>query len=98
MPNQNESNQALQNLILMNRKKIEIKKVWENASPGSDFSEQTIELNVTDASFILVAFKVTKNSSLWGGSDTNVRWQFIHYRRPIQYRLYEQWHSHRNRF
>lgn len=66
MPNQNESNQALQNLILMNKKKIEIKKVWENASPGSDFSRQTIELNVTDASFILVAFKVTKNSSLWG--------------------------------
>ena len=42
-----------------------IKKVWTNASPGSDFPEQTIELNVTGASFILVAFKITKSSNLW---------------------------------
>lgn len=42
-----------------------IKKLWENASPGSDFPAQTIELNVTDASFILVVFKITKSSTLW---------------------------------
>lgn len=44
---------------------IQIQKVWENASPGSDFPEQTIQLNATDASFILVVFKITKNSNLW---------------------------------
>lgn len=44
---------------------VQIKKVWTNTSPGSDFPEQTIELNVTDASFILVIFKITKNSNLW---------------------------------
>ena len=65
MPSQNECNQALQNLILMNRKKIEIKKVWTNASPGSDFVGQTIKLNLTDMSFAIVAFKITKNSNLW---------------------------------
>lgn len=44
---------------------MQIKRVWTNTSPGSDFPEQTIELNVTDASFILVIFKITKNSNLW---------------------------------
>lgn len=63
--NQNEYNKALQNLLAMSGKKAEIKKVWENASPGSDFVEQTITLNVANASFILVEFKVTKNSNLW---------------------------------
>lgn len=44
---------------------VQIKKVWTNTSPGSDFPEQTIELNITDASFILVVFKITKSSNLW---------------------------------
>lgn len=44
---------------------VQIKEVWTNTSPGSDFPEQTIELNVTDASFILVVFKITKSSNLW---------------------------------
>lgn len=44
---------------------VQIKKLWTNASPGSDFPAQTIQLNVTDASFILVVFKVTKSSNLW---------------------------------
>lgn len=44
---------------------IAIKKLWENASPGSDFPEQTIRLNATGASFIIVVFKVTKSSTLW---------------------------------
>ena len=44
---------------------VQIKKVWTNPSPESDFLEQTIELNVTDASFILVVFKITKSSDLW---------------------------------
>lgn len=53
MPNQNESNQALQNLILMNRKKIEIKKVWTNASIGSKFGAQTLRISTT-ADYILI--------------------------------------------
>lgn len=44
---------------------IAITKVWQNASSGSDFPAQTIKLNVTDASFILVVFKITKSSTLW---------------------------------
>lgn len=44
---------------------VQIEKVWTNPSPGSDFPEQTIKLNVTDVSFILVVFKITKSSSLW---------------------------------
>lgn len=44
---------------------IAIKKLWENASPGSDFPEQTIRLNATGASFIIVVFKVTKSLTLW---------------------------------
>lgn len=44
---------------------VQIKKVWTNPSPGSDFPGQTIELNITDASFILVVFKITKSSNLW---------------------------------
>ena len=44
---------------------VQIKKVWENASPGSNFLEQLIKLNVADASFILVVFKITSNSNLW---------------------------------
>lgn len=44
---------------------VQLKKVWQNASPGSDFPEQTIQLNATDASFILVVFKITKSSTLW---------------------------------
>ena len=44
---------------------VQIKEVWTNTSPGSDFPEQTIELNVTNASFILVVFKITKSSNLW---------------------------------
>ena len=40
--NQNEYNKALQNLLAMSGKKAEIKKVWENASPGSDFVEQIL--------------------------------------------------------
>ena len=44
---------------------VQIKKLWTNASPRSDFPAQMIKLNVTDASFTLVVFKVTKSSSLW---------------------------------
>lgn len=53
--NQNEYNQALQNLILMNRKKIEIEKVWENASPSSLFNAQSITIqNLQNYDYILM--------------------------------------------
>jgi hypothetical protein len=44
---------------------VGIKKLWTNASPESYFPEQTIQLNATDASFILVVFKITTTSNLW---------------------------------
>lgn len=50
---QNEYNQALQNLVKMNRKKIEIKKVWTNASPTSAFGAQTLRISTT-ADYILI--------------------------------------------
>lgn len=46
--NQNEYNQALQNLIKMSGKKIEIKKVYQNASPASGFSEQLVTIDFGD--------------------------------------------------
>ena len=46
--NQNEIDQALQNLIKMNRKKIEIKKVYQNASPASGFLEQLVTIDFGD--------------------------------------------------
>lgn len=53
--NQNEYNQALQNLILMNRKKIEIEKLWENASPTSAFGAQEITIaNITTYDEIII--------------------------------------------
>ena len=61
MPNQNEYNQALQDLILMNRKKIEIKKVWTNASPTSQFKGQTIKASLKGYEFVLIehAFSIS---------------------------------------
>lgn len=46
--NQNEIDQAIQSLILMNRKKIEIKKVYQNASPASGFLEQLVTIDFGD--------------------------------------------------
>ena len=60
---QNEYNQAMQNLILMNRKRIQIKKVWTNASPTSAFVAQTIRLNLTDVPFVLIVFRTTTSGS-----------------------------------
>ncbi len=60
MPNQNESNQALQNLILMNRKKIKIKKVWQNASPSSKFLSQEIphDIDTTDCDWVVMIVRL----------------------------------------
>jgi len=51
---QDEYNKALQNLLAMSGKKVEIKKVWENANPTSNFSEQDISVDLSDADFVLV--------------------------------------------
>lgn len=61
--NQNEYNQALQNLILMNRKKIEIEKVWENASPTSAFAVQDVSLDLNDYDFVRIRFNVSTTST-----------------------------------
>ena len=58
---QNEYNQAMQNLITMIGKKIEIKKVWTNASPTSNFGNQTLTLNLSDYDFVLVLLELDKN-------------------------------------
>lgn len=52
--NQNEIDQALQDLILMNRKKIEVKKVWSNASSTSTFKGQSVNANTKNADFVIV--------------------------------------------
>lgn len=69
MPNQNESNQALQNLILMNRKKIKIEKVWQNASLNSKFVSQEIpcDIDITDCDWVVMIVRLktgTDNESI----------------------------------
>ena len=54
---QNELNQALQNLITMNGKKIEIKKVWTNASPTSAFKGQAIDVDFQENDFVMITWR-----------------------------------------
>ena len=54
--NQNEYNQAIQNLIAMNKTKAEIKRIYKNASPGSEFKAQTVTNDMGDYSRYLVLF------------------------------------------
>ena len=53
---QNEINQALQNLITMNKNKAEIKRVYINASPDSEFNAQTVPSDMGDYSKYFVLF------------------------------------------
>lgn len=69
---QNEYNQALQNLVKMNRKKIEIKKVWTNASPTSAFPNQTLKLNLSSYDFVIILFKLDKNGRVTSPAITPV--------------------------
>ena len=52
--NQDEYNKALQNLLTLSGKKAEIKKVWENANPTSNFGEQDISIDLSDVDFVLI--------------------------------------------
>ena len=56
MPNQNENNQAIQNLIAMNKNKAEIKRVYKNASPDSEFKAQTVPNDMGDYPKYFVLF------------------------------------------
>ncbi len=47
--NQDEYNKALQNLLTQGHKKVEIKKVWENASPASAYPKQEIPHDIDPA-------------------------------------------------
>lgn len=60
---QNEYNQAMQNLITMIGKKIEIKKVWTNASPTSTFKGQDIDVDIQDADFVVITSRYSTSSS-----------------------------------
>ena len=51
--NQDEYNKALQNLLTQGCKKVEIKKVWENAVAGSAFRDQTITVESGDAYIVV---------------------------------------------
>lgn len=57
----NEIDKAVQNLITMSGKKVEIKKVWENASPTSDFKAQNIDVSVADNELIMIEGMNNKN-------------------------------------
>lgn len=70
--NQNEINQALQNLIKMNRKNIEIKKVWTNASPASTFANQTLKLDLSSYDLVIILFKLDKNGRVTSPAITPV--------------------------
>lgn len=60
----NELDKAVQNLITMMNKKIEITKVWENASPTANFPNQTINVDLSEYDFALVLFCYDKNSRM----------------------------------
>lgn len=51
---------ALQTLFKLG---IEVKKVWENASPNSSFAAQKINANIDGVTAILVEFKTSTSSS-----------------------------------
>ena len=53
---QNELNQALQNLITMNKSKAEIKRVYKNASPDSAFDAQMVTNNMGNYSKYFILF------------------------------------------
>lgn len=47
----------------LNNAKIEIKLLWENASPTSNFSAQTISLDLSDADMVMIKFKAQASST-----------------------------------
>ena len=58
---------ALQTLFKLG---IEVKTLWENASPGSGFPEQNLAVNTSGCDFVLIPLKGSKSSagSLMGGN------------------------------
>lgn len=42
---------------------VKIQKVWENASPTSDFKAQTIALDLSDAEMVMIKFKAQASST-----------------------------------
>ena len=70
--NQDEYNQVLQNLIKMNRKNIEIKKVWTNASPASAFANQTLKLDLSSYDLVIILFKLDKNGRVTSPAITPI--------------------------
>lgn len=61
--NQDEYNKALQNLLTLSGKKVEIKKVWLNASATSAFKGQDIDVDIQDADFVVITSRYSTNSS-----------------------------------
>lgn len=58
---------ALQTLFKLG---IEVKTLWENASPGSSFPEQNIKVNTSGCDFVLIPLKGAANAAgtLVGGN------------------------------
>ena len=58
---------ALQTLFKLG---IEVKTLWENASPGSSFPEQNITVNTSGCDFVLIPLKGSANAAgiLVGGN------------------------------
>ena len=51
-------------LIPDNDVHIEIVKVWENASPDSNFAAQTVSLDLSDANLVIIECKASKTGSI----------------------------------
>ena len=60
----NEIDQAVQKLVTMTGKKVEIKKIWENASPASAFGVQSIKLSGVKKGNIIGVECYTQNNSV----------------------------------
>lgn len=56
-----EIDKAVQKLVTMTGKKVEIKKVWENASPTSVFAAQTVKVDTTGAKFAIIPYLYARN-------------------------------------
>ena len=67
--NQDEYNKVLQNLLAQGCRKVEIKKVWENASPTSLFPPQDVAIAANEGDLIGIEFE-----SQAGAADRRITW------------------------
>lgn len=61
--------QIIYKINILNKNKIEIVKLWGNASPTSVFAAQTINLDLSDYSAVLIYSRINKNTHAGGDAS-----------------------------